>query len=653
MANNNAISALNRIENILDEYSAVIQNQTDRNLADLFKSLKSVINSNNALVLKTINDLLGLNYLVDTYQRGYKWQDLQVEALLNDINDFDSSKSEFYCLQPVVVKYHAAENPQERGIWELIDGQQRVTTIFIILKYLTNSNSYSINYKTRESSAEFLDIHLLDSLNFKEWTDFIKAEENHKYNNVDNYHFYKAIHCVARWFEGKSSDEKEEWKSKLLEKTKIIWYAAPEAEQSIDNKASIDIFMRINSGKIPLTNAELIKALFLLNFNDSENDEVKRIQQIEMAQQWDAIEYQLQDDEFWYFLHGDSKTYSGATRIEILFDLLSDRAINRIGVGEFYTFIYYSELFENADNSRDAISAEWENIKNCFYRIYEWYKNDNLYHLVGFILTRGLGDLRTLWKLSVGINKSEFVVELKIHIGSKLRSYFHSFDGTLELDNLSYGGNKDSNKRIENILVLFNIHEHQSIKTKLSFKDYAKKIWSLEHIHAQHSKDLLESQKWDSYYHQHKALLASELYAEPLAIGLSAKLDLWYNSVKSEGEEIEVNQFNEYLVDYQDALDEIFGEMPDEDMHVISNLALLQRSDNSSLNNEVFSVKRTRIIERDRHGSFIPLATKKVFSKYYSDKVAHMHLWSQEDRLAYRVRILSCLRQFPGLQELE
>jgi uncharacterized protein with ParB-like and HNH nuclease domain len=81
------------------------------------------------LQLKTINDLLGENFFIPNYQRGYRWTPKQVEDLLNDIWTFatkpiDKAKeSQFYCLQPVVVKNHQWANADNESIsgYEVVD----------------------------------------------------------------------------------------------------------------------------------------------------------------------------------------------------------------------------------------------------------------------------------------------------------------------------------------------------------------------------------------------------------------------------------------------------------------------------------------------------------------------------------------------------
>jgi uncharacterized protein with ParB-like and HNH nuclease domain len=106
------------------------------------------------LLIKSINDLLKEQFFVPSYQRGYRWTPLQVTELLNDIWDFhrkdNKAKEEFYCLQPIVVTKHNSE-------WELIDGQQRITTIYLILQYLKQileilgKKTYDLRYETRKS----------------------------------------------------------------------------------------------------------------------------------------------------------------------------------------------------------------------------------------------------------------------------------------------------------------------------------------------------------------------------------------------------------------------------------------------------------------------------------------------------------------------
>ena len=282
--------------------------------------------------LKCIHDLLDYRFFIPSYQRGYRWTPQQVNDLLDDIWEFTrkekKTKNEFYCLQPVIVA------PANNN-YSVIDGQQRLTTIFLILlvlndirKILKNEKIFTIEYETRKGSAEFLkniDISL-------------------KEENVDYYHICEAFETINQWFDSRPETIKLDILNCLLRddssgnNVKIIWY---EIDSSVD---PINIFTRINMGKIPLTNAELVKALFLRQENFYTDQKINdanvcRLRQLEMATEWDNIEYSLWKQEFWYFLTNGGNNPDN--RIEFIFDLIA----NKSNSDKFFTFRYFNRAF--------------------------------------------------------------------------------------------------------------------------------------------------------------------------------------------------------------------------------------------------------------------------------------------------------------------
>lgn len=124
----------------------------------------------NDITLKSVRNLLGMNFFIPSYQRGYRWTEQQVKDLLNDIKEFiDNGTNNIYCIQPLVVKEREQDilskikkaNSIDEvkqfllGSWEVIDGQQRLTTIKIILTVL-QEKSYELEYETRTESKDFL-----------------------------------------------------------------------------------------------------------------------------------------------------------------------------------------------------------------------------------------------------------------------------------------------------------------------------------------------------------------------------------------------------------------------------------------------------------------------------------------------------------------
>jgi uncharacterized protein with ParB-like and HNH nuclease domain len=120
-------------------------------------------NKTTELVLKSINQLLDYSFFIPAYQRGYRWTETQVIQLLEDIWGFAENPLQpepgkevpFYCLQPIVVK-----NKDNQGNeWEVIDGQQRLTTIVLMIHYFNEMwigkhkiKEPQISYETRKVS---------------------------------------------------------------------------------------------------------------------------------------------------------------------------------------------------------------------------------------------------------------------------------------------------------------------------------------------------------------------------------------------------------------------------------------------------------------------------------------------------------------------
>lgn len=550
------------------------------------------------LLPKLVGEITG-SFIIPEYQRGYRWQKEHIIKLLDDIWQ---NGSENYSLQPVVVK------KLKNGTLELIDGQQRLTSIFLIIKYMKQilpaiESKFSISYVTRPRCEEFM-----ESIDGKRAKD-----------NIDFCHIYHAYKAIEEWF-----DDKVKGGDKMLkainiykyfgENVKVIWYELEQNTDDEDNKKeSIELFTRLNIGKIPLTNAELVKALFLSKDNNSEITEEK---QLEIATTWDIIEKELHDDSLWAFLTNEpSEKYS--TRIELLFDMMADKPKDE--KEKFFTFYYFSDRMIN-ESKLDI----WKEIQAYYLNLKEWFENRDIYHKVGYLIATG-EKIQDLINESKDIEKSTFQTTLDGKIRNTLAI---SRDQILEL---SY--EKDIDRRmLEKILLLFNVETVRNLKNtnqKYSFNQHKRKLWSLEHIHAQNSEGLNKKEDQQEWLRLHRISLE----------------DLMQNSTKKEKIEDVIKEIDEYHDNITKAkFDSIFTdvfELLSEDgdrgyMHMISNMALLSIDGNAALNNSTFDVKRNKIIELDKNGEYIPICTRRIFLKYYTEsKYNQLHFWSQEDRNSY------------------
>ena len=120
-------------------------------------------------------------FRIPSYQRGYRWSKEEVARLLEDIY---SNGTNNYCLQPIVVR-----NKEDH--FELIDGQQRLTTIFLLYKYLHNASfgfidepRFSLQYETRDKSEAFLST--------------LPLEERE--DNIDYWFMGSAYEVISDWF---------------------------------------------------------------------------------------------------------------------------------------------------------------------------------------------------------------------------------------------------------------------------------------------------------------------------------------------------------------------------------------------------------------------------------------------------------------------
>lgn len=592
-----------------------------------------------------INNLLEESFFIPAYQRGYRWTKRQVIELLEDIGEFqknnaDSPRERFYCLQPLVVKQRGDE-------WEVVDGQQRLTTIRIIINCLKkqadalDKTPYRIHYETRPGSADFLD----------------RLDENRSMDNIDFHHMYEAKTAIEDWFESKERGYKMVFLQTLLgseddgRNVKVIWY---QINEEVD---ATTVFTRLNVGKIPLTNGELVKALFLKsgNFDDSEGGD-RYLKQLKIAQEWDDIERTLQKDDFWYFL---SNQHAEANRIELILKLIADqlspknRTIPRRD--DYYVFLVFAHWLEEV-NVGD-IPREWGRIKRCFMTLNEWFCDPDLFHMVGFLVSRrtGVGDI--LKAFNGCSTKTEFRAWLKAQI---FRHTFpglgalSKFSGPEELkaemseflDQLSYENNRDT---VVSVLLLFNVATlflGSRSSSRFQFDQFKIGSWDIEHIRSV-SSDIPQStsrQKgWlsDIVDYFKKKPLESTGQDKELRPEIGDMLEEAIQLLESEkfsSEKFEALFSSVHKLYAQDSNGEAENS--------IGNLALLDSTTNRSYKNAIFPIKRNRIISLDRDATFVPICTKNVFLKYYSDEVDSMLFWNTQDIECHKTAMTETLCDF-------
>ncbi len=633
----------------------------DSNLVITFKARGEIRMDNIApLQLLPVHELLGKHFFIPSYQRGYRWTKTQVTDLLEDIWNFEPPPvkegeiRDTYCLQPIVVRNRATEETPE---WEVIDGQQRLTTIKIILEYLYKQfprvvhKPFPLTYETRQTHD--------GSDYFEVMHDPALATQS-----IDAFHIHAAYVCVEEWFGEKTKQNTTitfEFFPKIINQASVIWYNAIIVVDTEEKAAAIEIFTRLNIGKIALTNAELIKALFMQrgNFTESEIDAM----QIQIATGWDSMQKKLQNDAFWHFIFNPSLTgvdYED-TRIDYIFDMWLDKKDKD---EPYETFIKFNRRFNTEVQKSAGLFDLWLEVENYFQILEEWYEDRNLYHIIGFLITCGVS-LRKLHAES-RLDKDAFQKFLDEQIRATLPK---------PLERLEYG-----DKNTKPALLLFNILTMNSADSpmRFPFDRYKNKdnIWDIEHVRSQTDKPLtlatwrewaLDILVFFSGYNEDKydfeALKQfTRKYIEPDGTDGASTLTSQGSGVPLRAEEhkekkkicktllILLNEekpdFNKVTVAYKRVL-RLYGEdAPMKNIHNIANLSLLDANTNRSYQNAMFSVKRNTISKKEMQGVFVPLCTKNLFMKFYSTGDTDTLFWKAADADAYLAAMKLCLKDY-------
>lgn len=503
-------------------------------------------------------------FFVPDYQRGYRWTPQQVKELLEDLLTFaiteGRTKGSYYCLQPVVVRKN-----DER--WEVIDGQQRLTTIRILLRYLKEHykdqwsvleiSMFSLEYASREKTTEFIDSPKLGN------------PEHDAEEPIDFFYMKEAYLTIVKWFtdleegaprlcEKLGEGRDEGWgliKNLLVRKdenncatARILWYEAAE------NENGIELFKRLNTGKLELTDSELVKGLFILKTKARGDNE-------RTALTWEEMENEFHDDAFWSFLTPRPKKESDqdkyANRIDLLLDLVVrehwrkafedalpmewttntkdeetaknerkkklekwiDEKMNR----KRAIFNFFNDRFNEKEDSRDnQIQEEWEGIDNTFRTLKDWFFDPMIYNLVGYLCQTRTATLQKVFNDFQSLKnehktREDFIGKLK----SRIKTRWHNKvslqsepdkrgSGRNWTINLSYKERDD----VFDLLVLLNIEhlnkrasiEHCNERTKKRNGDDALKPgerelckfpfavlaekWDIEHVDSQTANQL-------------------------------------------------------------------------------------------------------------------------------------------------------------------
>ncbi|MCH5284345.1 MAG: DUF262 domain-containing protein [Akkermansiaceae bacterium] len=660
-------------------------------LVQILKPEQNQLDDENAL--KSVEDAIRMGkFFIPDYQRGYRWESKHVKDFLDDIDKVEEGK--INCIQPLVVKKITDKDIIKKylvrgDLYTVIDGQQRLTTLYIILALIFSrlGGSYEDNFKI------IIERHGCECLQ-----EFLNNEKKAE-EKVDAFHVKLAKDTADKFFENKSCEDLKEFKNKLLKQTKFIWC-------EIEDENEIETFDRLNTGKISLTDTELIRAL-LLSRSDKEPRKIQNIQ-AQIATEWDKFENSLRNSEFWGGIHcgAEYNKYVDATsRISLLFLMLYEE-INGNTVFSLYKSIQeeYDKHHQDDDTLKKYVHEKWNKVRDIYYTLNDWYYDFELYHYVGCYASV-MKDSRLLkllneWKNGQG--KKSFIKYIQEEIYNKLTNKLKvddlskeekkniikeamRFNPSIEIKgedkfiNMIINANYENRYLVKDILLCHNVQSAlnawrknnlNQVKSdsfaRFPFHLYHDEDWNIEHIDSRHEYTLSEGYPNDP----------AKMYLEDIYRRLNAE------DIKKEIREILINA-KKITVDFIKNCSTLLDNSEHKDW--LWNLAILDASTNKEYKNAPFRWKRAIILARtrgekpkrliwkdkkdmngiskegtlevenwvpDEKNPMVSQCTLNAFMKSYNPTPSDLSNWGEQDKKSYLRDIVKRLIEFFALDTL-
>lgn len=350
----------------------------------------------------SIREIFELWYQIPEYQRPYVWDTDQIQDLLQDIYDsFLRNKSTEYFLGSMVLKIN---QKMEQGVeykeYEILDGQQRLTTIFLLFavfrdfaiskaKMAKDAKKYTqminvckdaifqeandlqgnpermrIVFRIRSKIQEFVDKYIKEAAGTEKEEELLKTRDNK--DEIESIRQMANTILVTRSFLREHDAELYEYFLYFYTKVQMIYVATEELQDAFQ------MFTVLNNRGIKLSNSDILKAENLRAISTSAQDSKYYT---DYARKWEEMESYFGED-FDQFLsqirtilvkkkamYGllkefeenvySSKVYDRTTKIYISQTPLLARGKQTFDyINEFYK--YYIQLFDQSNVEEDG-----------------------------------------------------------------------------------------------------------------------------------------------------------------------------------------------------------------------------------------------------------------------------------------------------------
>lgn len=614
-------------------------------------------------ILKSVESIFseaisaGKCYIVPEYQRGYKWDRNNAIKLLEDLKNFEDGNAldhnSFYCLQNITIIPHKDNNG-----WNVVDGQQRLTTLYILLSYLKYqnkvhkqddnnldffSNPSCLDYKIRgEGTGKFLKESVFSG---KIWEESIQpGKAGQRPQKKDQWYIIDVAEGISWWF--KNNKLKTDTVTKRL-KLIVNNMRSPAVSEE-------EIFAGLNGGKVDLDGSDLVRAELITRSAKEKytNDLAPKIKEFRIR-----IALELDEMNLWWG-QKEQRTFFEQFLTDDLLKVSSfNHNLHPISLlYKLYYLVYKTdnkrfgiEFFENGKNFNDIRQDDhwelYESIMAMHRTLHTWFTDSLLYHWIGYLIFRfkketSFLDIWNLWQVSTG--KDDFLSKVIDKIKYELNT---GYNGKLieNIRNVSFQWYGNNSQSLPNILILMDImkctglyNDEASKKDKannnilkissmkggtirLPAEYFSKKDEDFEHIRScapnpEEGKEVREKKEWIEHINRN--------YSDVVEGGDEDKM-------KKELLKILYNTDSEILSD--STIDSLNIKMNEYGQHSIGNLVLLDSGVNKSYKNAMFQEKIQRVFsEFMGNKKYIRPHTMIVFEHKISGQ-DRLWRWTQED----------------------
>ncbi|GAA9598884.1 DUF262 domain-containing protein [Helicobacter pylori] len=300
-----------------------------------------------------------LYYQIPIYQRPYQWTEENCEKLLDDLffNYEDDRESDYFCGSLVLILI--SEDPKKAKTYDIVDGQQRLSTFILLAKVLAALYSERLT----EENKDYLQESLITKYGKKDRLNFsavgFNSKKDFQYaltsfndvpisNNKNNY--LKNAICLKNYLRKKEIEDINDFIEWLYLKVVFITITCPDADKALR------IFNVLNARGLALNATDIFKGELLKHTKEHEREE--------FVSRWNALSQKCSDNDLaietlfsWYlnYLNPVTSKEKKEKRLVTWFKNLNKTPLEYLkGVEDFYNA--YCEVLEMPDRYAHLLS---------------------------------------------------------------------------------------------------------------------------------------------------------------------------------------------------------------------------------------------------------------------------------------------------------